>query len=302
MIKGLRGIFFNIFLTFKILKKVIMCVKEILLEKTMRKLLFLVCILSLTLVGCGSVSATINIGGSTSVQPLFEDLKLDYESENSGVNITYDGQGSSASIQGVKEGAYSIGTASREITEDELGEGLTVKTIARDGIVLVVNASNPVGNKGLTKQQVYDIYTGRYTNWKQVGGDDEDILVISRDSASGTRGAFEDEIGFDTNDSNGLATGALEFASNAEVGTNVMQNKSAIGYVSLDSVTKGMTPVKLDGVEPTLENIKNGSYKLTRPYNVIYYKDQLSQPEIEFLEWIDINKDNYLEYHGLVRA
>lgn len=262
------------------------------------KILVLIMFFGLFLSGCNNTSNQITIGGSSSVEELMKDMMSDYQSINQNINIIYDSQGSSAGVRGANTNSYSIGSASREIKEDEIKEGAVVDTIAIDGIVLIVNPDNPIVN--LSIQQIHDIYTGKITNWKTVGGKNEQIAVYSRDGASGTREAFESIIKFNGYGEDQMIQSAKESPSNAEIVTKVMQNSGGIGYISLDSINDKIKPINVDNIEPTINNIKNGKYEITRPFNLLYYPQNISTQTKKFIEWLDQNKDKYLKYHGLV--
>ena len=265
----------------------------------MRKLLGSMIVLVFILVGCGSSNTQeVSIGGSTSVQNLMEDMMNDYMAEFPDVTITYDGQGSSAGVEGATNGTYQIGTASREIKDSEKVEGLSVEVLAFDGIALVVHPDNKVLD--LTMDQVRDIYTGKVTNWSEIDGTDGQIAVISRDSKSGTRGAFEEIVGFNSSESDPMISSALEIESNGGVVSNVAGNQNAIGYISFDSIDESVVPIKVDGSQATSANVAAGAYAISRPFNMVYNLDKTNETLNDFINWVKTNIGKYIEDHGLI--
>jgi phosphate transport system substrate-binding protein len=221
--------------------------------------LFISLMIFVILLGCArpNPANTVNIAGSSSVQPLSEELANAFMKENSRISINVAGGGSSAGIKAVREGTADIGASSRELERDEKN-GLMVIPIAIDGIALVVNPENRVNN--LTLEQVRRIYAGEITNWKEVGGKEGVINAFTREEGSGTRGAFENLVMKDSHISSRVgvqnATGSLR--------TAVAADPQAIAYISLGNVNNSVNVVAVDGILPGRETIKNGSYKLAR--------------------------------------
>jgi phosphate transport system substrate-binding protein len=221
--------------------------------------LFISLMIFVILGGCArpNPANTVNIAGSSSVQPLSEELANAFMKENSKISINVAGGGSSAGIKAVREGTADIGASSRELERDEKN-GLMVIPIAIDGIALVVNPENRVNN--LTLEQVRRIYAGEITNWKEVGGKEGVINAFTREEGSGTRGAFENLVMKDSHISSRVgvqnATGSLR--------TAVAADPQAIAYISLGNVNNSVNVVAVDGILPGRETIKNGSYKLAR--------------------------------------
>lgn len=205
-----------------------------------------------------ALSGTISIGGSTTVQPLSELLAEAFKDINPQVTITVQGGGSSVGVESAANGVVDIGAASRELKSSE--EGTVVPTvIARDGIAIAVNTAQDVSN--LTLEQARDIFAGVITNWNEVGGADEEIVVISREEGSGTRSAFEELVMGDA-----IITGdALLFPSNGAVRTAVNQTPNSIAYLSFGYLDGSVTPLSIDGVAATTDNINNGTYPVVRP-------------------------------------
>lgn len=268
------------------------------------KVLSLIGVLALGLfaVGCGSSSETksgadnaekiqqtiINVVGSTSVTPVLQKLSDDYMKNNANVKINVQGVGSSAGIKSVNDEVCEIGMSSRNLKSSEKEWGLTEHIIAYDGIDVVVNPENPI--TGLTKEEVTKIFNGEITNWKDVGGNDEEILVVSREAGSGTRGAFEELLDLEEKNSEGkkistVIENALIAEGNGAVKANIASKKSAIGYISLSYVDESVKDVEIDGNKGTVENIKDGSYKVSRPF-LLLTKGDLNSDVEAFLNYI----------------
>lgn len=224
------------------------------------------------------LKGTINIVGSTSVQPLAEELAQAFMVKNKNVRIFVQGGGSGAGIKAAMTGTADIGTSSRELKPEETG--ITETVIAKDGIVMVVNSANSTTN--LTMEQLRKIYTGAVTNWKEVGGPDQKIVVVNREAGSGTRGAFEEIVlGKLTNTSNCLVQ-----ASTGAVQQTVAVTKEAVGYVSLGSLdSKAVKALTIDGVECTEKNILAKKYKIQRPF-LMLTKDAPTGVVKAFLDWL----------------
>ena len=205
------------------------------------------------------LSGTITVAGSTSVQPFSDVLAEEFIKKHPGVEINVQGGGSSQGIQAAVNGAADIGASSRELKSEEKSQGLVETTIALDGIAVVVHPSNPVGE--ITVDDLRNVYLGNIKNWKELGGKDSPITVVCREAGSGTRGAFEELIMNKENISNQVviqpSTGAVK--------TTVAGDEKAIGFVSMASVDKDVKILKIDGVEASIDNVKNGSYKISRP-------------------------------------
>ena len=216
------------------------------------------------LAGCGSkadtaLSGSIQMVGSTSMETLANALIEGYMDSRPDVTVSVEFAGSGAGIEAVLDGTADIGNSSRSLKEEEKKAGAVENIVALDGIAICVDPSNTV--RGLTRRQLMDIYTGAVKNWSQVGGEDAPIVVVGREAGSGTRNAFEKLLGMEDK-----CAYANELDSNGAVMARVASTPGAIGYVSLDVVGHGVTALSLDGVEPTAENIKAGSYILSRPF------------------------------------
>ena len=181
----------------------------------------------------GDISGNIVITGSTSVEKILNDMKDEFEAQNPDVTIEYTGSGSSAGITDTKSGTNNIGAASREIKDEEKEDALKTEVFAYDGIAIIVNPANEAV-KDITEEQLADIYSGKITNWKDVGGNDEDIVVVSREESSGTRSAYEELIKLE--DAGGLSGNAAVSEGNGPVQAAVAGNENAIGYVSFSFI------------------------------------------------------------------
>jgi len=192
------------------------------------------------------------------------------------VNINGTGSGDGITNAGV---TYQIGMSSRELTPAEQGRGLNALTVAIDGIAVIINSNNPVSN--LSIEQIRDIYTGAITNWSQVGGVSAPIAVISREAGSGTRGAFEEIVGFQGR----LLAGANESTSTGAIKAGIAQNPNAIGYISLGSVDNTIKALSVDGVAATSANVVNGTYKVARPFIVLTGNNLHAESKL-FVDWM----------------
>ena len=185
-----------------------------------------------------------------------------FKNANSGVNFTYNPTGSGSGIQAVSEGRCDIGLSSRSLTDDEKASGLKETVLALDGIAIIVNTENPVAD--LTLEQIASIYTGEITNWKDVGGNDAEIVLIGREAGSGTRDGFES-----ITETEDKCQYRQELTSTGDVITTVSQNPDAIGYASLASVKDTVKAVTVNGVAASEETVKDGSYVIQRPFVLV---------------------------------
>lgn len=214
---------------------------------------------ALTCCGDNGASGSILMVGSTSMETYVSALAEGYMETHPGVTVMAEFTGSSAGIQAVMGGTADIGISSRSLNSAETESSVVENVVALDGIAICVSSANPVTN--LTKQQLIDIYTGKVTNWSQIGGEDFPIVVVGREAGSGTRNAFEKMLGIKNE-----CAYANELDSTGAVMAKVISISGAIGYVSLDAVDGSVTILWLDGVAPTAENIKSGTYFLSRPF------------------------------------
>ena len=214
-----------------------------------------------SLTGCrdSDTSGSILMVGSTSMETYVSALAEGYMETHPDVTVTAEFTGSGAGIQAVLGGMADIGISSRSLNGAETGSGVVENVVVLDGIVVCVDSANPVTN--LTKQQLINIYTGVVTNWSQIGGEDFPIVVVGREAGSGTRNAFEEMLGIKNE-----CAYANELDSTGAVMAKVTSIPGAIGYVSMDATDASVFALCLDGVSPTAENIKSGTYFLSRPF------------------------------------
>ena len=248
----------------------------------MKKVLsvILVAILALTaLVSCGKKEGAVSTDGSTSMQKVISALGEQFEKDNSGAKFTYNPTGSGSGIAAVSEGRCDIGLSSRALKDDEKAGGLHETILALDGIAIIVNPSNSVSD--LSVDTIAKIYTGEITNWKDVGGNDAEIVLIGREAGSGTRDGFESITG--TKDK---CKYRQELTSTGDVITTVAGNPDAIGYASLASIKDNVKALTVEGVTPTEETVKSGTYKIQRPF-VLVTKDgtKLSETAQKFFDF-----------------
>ena len=209
-----------------------------------------------------TVSGTVSTDGSTSMEKVVNSLGESFMLANKDVKFTYNPTGSGSGIQAVSEGRCDIGLSSRALKDDEKASGLTETILALDGIAIVVNPENPVSD--LDVDTIAKIYTGEITNWKDVGGNDAEIVLIGREAGSGTRDGFESITG--TKDS---CAYRQELTSTGDVINTVSQNPDAIGYASLSAVGDSVKALTVGGVEATEATVKDGSYVVQRPFVLV---------------------------------
>ena len=205
------------------------------------------------------LSGTVSTDGSTSMEKVIGALGEAFMEANEGTTFTYNPTGSGSGIQAVQEGRCDIGLSSRALKDAEKEAGLTETILAYDGIAIIVNPANPV--EDLSLAQIADIYTGKITNWSEVGGNDSQIVLIGREAGSGTRGGFEEIV-----DVVDKCQYRQELSSTGDVITTVAQNPDAIGYASLASVKDTVKALKVDGVVPSEDTVKDGTYTIQRPF------------------------------------
>lgn len=225
------------------------------------------------------LSGSISMVGSTSMEKLANALSEAFMGKYPNVTVTAEFVGSGAGIEAVTNGTADIGNSSRNLKDEEKAAGVVENVVAIDGIAVCVDPANEVTD--LTKEQLTNIYNGTITNWKDVGGADEPIIVIGREAGSGTRGAFEELID--------LVDGckyANELDSTGAVIAKVASTPGAIGYASLDALDDSVKALSLEGVEATAENIKAGNYFLSRPF-VMATKGEISEQNDLVQAWFD---------------
>ncbi len=236
--------------------------------------------------GTEGTTGTVSVVGSTTVQPVAQSIADEFASVEPGISVEVQGVGSSAGIKAAIDGTADIGASSRELKDEEKSTGITEHVLAYDGIAVVVNKENPV--KDLDSETVKKIFEGEITNWSEVGGNDEDIIVISRESGSGTRDAFEEMMEL-TEEVDGatvptLREDALICEGNGSVKASVASKTNAIAYLSLGYVDDTMNTVSIDGVEPSVETVKSGEYKISRPL-LLVTNGEISEAAQKYLDY-----------------
>ena len=225
------------------------------------------------------LSGSISMVGSTSMEKLANALSEAFMEKYPDVTVTAEFVGSGAGIEAVTNGTADIGNSSRSLKDEEKAAGVVENVVAIDGIAVCVDPANEVAD--LTKEQLTNIYNGTVTNWKEVGGADEPIIVIGREAGSGTRGAFEELV-----DLKDACKYANELDSTGAVIAKVASTPGAIGYASLDALDDSVKALSLEGVEATAENIKAGNYFLSRPF-VMATKGEISGQSDLVQAWFD---------------
>ncbi|MCR5798125.1 MAG: phosphate ABC transporter substrate-binding protein [Eubacterium sp.] len=248
--------------------------------------------------GCGGKEGgTVATDGSTSMEKVTGALGEAFEGENDGVTFTYNPTGSGTGITAVAEGRCDIGLSSRALKDEEVQKGLTGSVLAYDGIAVIVNPKNPIVD--LDVETIAKIYTGKITNWSEVGGNDGEIVLIGREANSGTRDGFESITG--TEDG---CKYRQELTSTGDVITTVANNPNAIGYASVASVQDTVKAISVNGVAPTNETIKDGTYKIQRPFVLVTKTDaELSETAQEFYDFcFSEDAKSIIESAGVVPA
>lgn len=218
-----------------------------------------------------TLSGTVSTDGSTSMEKVINSLGESFMAMNKDVKFTYNPTGSGSGIQAVSEGRCDIGLSSRALKDDEKASGLVETVVALDGIAIVVNPENPVSD--LDVDTIAKIYTGEITNWKDVGGNDAEIVLIGREAGSGTRDGFES-----ITDTKDACQYRQELTSTGDVINTVSQNPDAIGYASLSAVGDSVKALTVGGVEATEATVKDGSYVVQRPFVLVTKEDTELSP------------------------
>ena len=209
-----------------------------------------------------AISGTVSTDGSTSMEKVINSLGESFMAMNKDVKFTYNPTGSGSGIQAVSEGRCDIGLSSRALKSDEKESGLTETVLALDGIAIVVSPENPVSD--LDVDTIAKIYTGEITNWKDVGGNDAEIVLIGREAGSGTRDGFESITG--TKDA---CAYRQELTSTGDVINTVSKNPNVIGYASLSAVGDSVKALTVGGVAATEDTVRDGSYVVQRPFVLV---------------------------------
>ena len=242
--------------------------------------MMLVAVLALSmLAGCGKTTGSVTTDGSTSMEKVIGALGEAFQNDT-GISFTYNPTGSGSGIKAVQEGRCDIGLSSRDLKAEEKESGLSGTVLAYDGIAIIVNPENPVND--LSLETIAKNYTGEISNWAEVGGNDVEIVLIGREAGSGTRDGFES-----ITDTEDACQYRQELTSTGDVITTVSQNPNAIGYASLASVNDTVKIVKVNGVTPTEDTVKDGSYVVQRPFVLVTKTDEaLSETAQGFFDYI----------------
>lgn len=227
----------------------------------------------------GALSGSIQMVGSTSMEKLANALAESFMDKYPDVTVSAEFSGSGAGIEAVIAGSTDIGNSSRNLKDAEKANGAVENIVAIDGIAVCVDTANTVTN--LSKQQLTDIYMGKITNWKELGGSDTPIVVIGREAGSGTRGAFEELLEVED-----MCAYANELDSTGAVMAKVASTPGAIGYVSLDVIDDSVIALSLEGVAATAENIQAGQYFLSRPF-VMATRGEISEQSELVQTWFE---------------
>lgn len=277
-----------------------------------RKILAFICAISMmafAITGCGgnsnsnsdsgdskSLSGTISLAGSTSMEKLCEAMSESFMAKYPGITVTAEYTGSGAGLESLASGSVDIGNASRHLDESETNKGAVENVVAIDGIAVIVDKENKMTD--LSSENLAKIYSGKITNWKELGGKDEKIVVIGREAGSGTRDAFEELLKVADH-----CKYAQELDSTGAVLAKVASTPGAIGYVSLDVVDDTVMAVSIDGVKPSEDEILDGKYLLSRPF-VMATKGEIKEQNELVQTWFDyLNSDegkNVISKVGLI--
>ena len=229
------------------------------------------------LAGCGKEEKTVSTDGSTSMEKVIGALGEQFEADNEGVKFTYNPTGSGTGITAVSDGICDIGLSSRALKDEEKSKGLKETILAYDGIA--INNENTIDD--LSLDDIAKIYTGEIKNWSELGGADAEIVVIGREAGSGTRDGFES-----ITKTEKKCVYRQELTSTGDVITTVSSNPDAIGYASLASVKETVKAVSVDGVTPSEETVKDGSYKIQRPFVLVTKEGtKLSETAQKFFDY-----------------
>ncbi len=250
------------------------------------KILFFIILILLFLfsIGCRQSkekrSETLTIAGSTTILPIVQATGEEFEDTFPGTRVMVQGGGSSAGVEAVSTGVADIGTCSRELTVEEKKLNLNDFIVAVDAIAVIVNPRNPVDN--LNRKQLADIFSGKITSWRQVGGKKEPIILVNRDEASGTREAFSKVVFLSKRD---FTKDAVIQPGSGQVRAIVEGAPNAVGYISLGYVTNTVKIIGYNGIKPTLQNVKAGKYKLQRGLHLLT-KKKSSEITRKFIDYI----------------
>ncbi len=277
-------------------------------NKWMKLIISLFLMVIILLVGCNkkteenktdktTLSETITVSGSTSVGTLMEKEAEKFKKDNSVIDVEINKIGSSAGIKDAINGDVEIGMSSRNLKDEEIAEGLVEVEIAFDGMAVITSKNNKIDS--LTLSEVKDIYRGKITNWKDVGGEDSPIVVVSRQDGSGTRDTFQEIVGYTSEE---LYKESVIDDGSGDIKTTVAGNDNAIGFISFRHIDDSINAIKIDDIAPNAENVKNGEYKLSRPFLLVYKEENLKESGDKLIDFI-LSKEgqNIVEESGLIR-
>ncbi len=217
----------------------------------------LVCGLLITTAGCGKQRTPVTVAGSTAFQPFAEKLAEQFMEQHPDIAVTVQGGGSALGVQAALSGAAQIGMADLVMLPQE-AQSLTSVVVARDGIAIVLNNANPV--KDMTMEQIRGLFNGKIKNWKELGGADHGVTVVSREAGSGTRSSFEQIV-----KNVALTKDAIIQDSNGTIRETVVMDENAVGYLSHGLLNEKLKAVTVHGVPCTTEEVVAGRYPLVRP-------------------------------------
>jgi phosphate transport system substrate-binding protein len=230
------------------------------------------------------LSGSIKVVGSTSVQPYATDLADNFTKKYPNAQVLVSGGGSGAGVKAAQDGTAAIGTSSRDLTQAEKDSGLKETIIAYDGIAIIVNKQN-TAIANLSTAQIKDIFAGNVTNWKDVGGSDAAITVVTREAGSGTRGAFQELVMDKPTKGTNITTNAVTQGSTGGIIQTVAGDKNAIGYISYGSLDDTVSAIKVNGVAPSVATIKDKTYIIQRPFLYVTKGDTTDPVAKAFIEY-----------------
>ncbi len=261
------------------------------MKKRLLAAISVVFLMAVAFTGCGSentsngaLNRNVTLAGSTSMEKLCEAMSESFMEANPGVTVTVEYTGSGAGLESLAAGSVNIGNASRGLKDSERENGCVENIVAIDGIAVITDKNNSL--KDISAENLAKLYTGEITNWSEMGGVDQSVVVIGREAGSGTRDSFEELLEIKDE-----CEYAQELDSTGAVLAKVAATPGAIGYVSLDVVDSTVIGLKIDGVEPTEEQILAGNYLLQRPF-VMATKGEISEQSEVVQAWFAyINSD-----------
>ncbi len=251
-------------------------------------------LLLLMLLSCSQRRGGIIIAGSTSVQPFIEKIAEHFMEKHPEIKINVQGGGSTAGILATFNRTCDIGTSSRDLRVEE--QRLRVVLIAVDGIAVIVHTKNPITN--LSLEQVRGIFSGKITNWKELGGPEDLIIPVTREEGSGTRASFEKMIMRDV----AISDACLVQDSNGAVREIIATTPQGIGYISVGLVDNREQAVAINGIKPTPAHLVTGQYRFTRPFLLLFLEEPRGDAK-KFLDFVLSEEgQNILKSDGLIPA